>query len=794
MQNLDTILSEASKKMIALLTLPDVSQSSVSNSAALEPDDVLITMDDEKNITIDEMESNNNVTFPVVLCNICFDPIDDIIRYIDATRSVSGQSNGDIRVITSHLESSVKCSICNSRIHTNCSPQLRDRKSSILLLQYRCNNCLVNNGISSLFGVNILGKEKSQFIDDKILKQDEMDKKEEESVSISTTSLIPIDTSMWGSIKDFDCTEPICFDNTIETLLNLETTKKELESLRENLKNERVSFFQSNPPEFDYIRVCRDLRIKLNSSNIDSPIKRNTNNRGNNDDEAAICVCKKEVENSGKKKSNKLSERGTGCKEDCLNRVSFQECSSRTCVFGKDVEGQCSNRAIQRRENAMTIPMLAMGGKGWGLFADQDIIAGTFIAEYVGDILDETACKERMTFYSRRHAQHYYMLEVRNGFIIDAGLRGNETRFINHSCSANAGAIKMRCRKEGSALSDTLEEEKDVRVGIYALKNIAKGQEITYDYNFVSFGSEKERWTCECGAGNCRKKLGNNKRDLLQDDFDIHFLTQRQSEIQESTSSQVLVPHAGLTFFDDHEAISAHTLALSKSFANSSELFNTPLLNIWMSEPNNKVELEWGQDRRLFLLGKKVSKHNRYDLGFERISSQTSFSQKKGLLRGILNRCEKLESDLQFLSQTNSKNVHFNLKWATHGFAATEFHRHNEASSAIAQPVEETDHSLLQVSNKSGMYINENICSKCLGIGSLLCCDECSRAYHFSCVGKLESDISSSQKWRCPECSSAIRAARAHSSTSNIRILDDDTKRDVHYRLAALQVIANEKN
>jgi hypothetical protein len=776
MQNLDMTLSEASKKLLALQS---------TNSAALEPDDVLNTMDDEKNITMDETESNNNITLPV-LCIICYDPINDLIRYIDAASSVSGQSNGDARVIISHPESSIKCYVCNSHIHTNCSPQLRDRKSSMLLLQYRCNKCLINNGISSLFGVNFLGEEKSQSIDDTILKEDE------KSFSTSTTSSTPIDTSIWGSIKDFDCTEPICFDNTIETLLT-SSTNNELESLREILKNERVSFFQSNPPEFDYIRVCRDLRIKSISPNIDSPIKRNANNRGNNDDEAAICVCKKEVGNSGKKKSiyNKLSERGTGCKEDCLNRVSFQECSSRTCVFGKDVEGQCSNRAIQRRENAMTIPLLAMGGKGWGLFADQDIMAGTFIAEYVGDILDETACKERMNFYTRRHAQHYYMLEVRNGYIIDAGLRGNETRFINHSCSANAGAIKMRCRKEGSAISDTLEEEKDVRVGIYAFKNIAKGQEITYDYNFVSFGSESERWTCECGAGNCRKKLGNNKRDVLHDDFDIHVFKQGQSEIQKSAASQVLVPHAGLTFFDEYEAISSHTLAISQSSAYSSELLNTPLLNIWTSEPNNRVELEWGQERRLFLLGEKVSR-NKYDSSFERITSQKSISRKKGLLRGMLNRSEKLERDLQFLSETTtSEIVHLNLKRATYGFAAAEFHRHNEASSALAQPVEETDHSLLQVSKKSGICINENVCSKCLGIGSLLCCDECSRAYHFSCVGKLESDISSSQKWRCPECSSAIRAARVHSSISSIRILDDDTKRDVQYRLAALQVIAN---
>jgi hypothetical protein len=50
---------------------------------------------------------------------------------------------------------------------------------------------------------------------------------------------------------------------------------------------------------------------------------------------------------------------------------------------------------------------------------------------------------------------------------------------------------------------------------------------------------------------------------------------------------------------------------------------------------------------------------------------------------------------------------------------------------------------------------HEVTCSKCFGVGDLLCCDGCPRAYHVSCVNAYGVP---SGKWLCPECKRALRA------------------------------------
>jgi len=75
--------------------------------------------------------------------------------------------------------------------------------------------------------------------------------------------------------------------------------------------------------------------------------------------------------------------------------------------------------------------------------------------------------------------------------VIDAAVGGNDARFINHSCEPN-------CR--------TFVEKK--RVYIEALKAVAEGEELTYDYNLTRDGKEtaetEKQFACHCGAKTCR--------------------------------------------------------------------------------------------------------------------------------------------------------------------------------------------------------------------------------------------------------------------------------------------------
>jgi hypothetical protein len=40
----------------------------------------------------------------------------------------------------------------------------------------------------------------------------------------------------------------------------------------------------------------------------------------------------------------------------------------------------------------------------------------------------------------------------------------------------------------------------------------------------------------------------------------------------------------------------------------------------------------------------------------------------------------------------------------------------------------------------------------CAEVGTLLCCDFCVKAFHFSCVGMNEDSLHDDEKWRCIEC------------------------------------------
>lgn len=205
---------------------------------------------------------------------------------------------------------------------------------------------------------------------------------------------------------------------------------------------------------------------------------------GAHDDDGERCNC-----------SSDASKRG--CVDGCVNRVLFLECNSHNCGYGGDPDRLCSNRSLQRRVTKKVIPK-PTGGKGWGLFAGEAIAAGEFVMEYVGEILDDAACEQRLREYKAAGERHYYLLEITREQVIDAGRMGNETRFINHSCNANCEAHKRR-------VGD------DTRIGIFACRDIAAGEEITYDYQYTAF--TEDRWRCQCGAANCRGYLGANRKE-----------------------------------------------------------------------------------------------------------------------------------------------------------------------------------------------------------------------------------------------------------------------------------------
>lgn len=131
--------------------------------------------------------------------------------------------------------------------------------------------------------------------------------------------------------------------------------------------------------------------------------------------------------------------------------------------------------------------------QGRGGFASRNIAAGERIVEYGGERI---SWKEADTRYDddaqRRH--HTFLFAVTSRTVIDGAVQGNDARFINHSCDPNCEAI-----------------DDDGRIYIEALRDIAAGEELYYDYAYArdeSTTAEDEKlYMCRCGTAACRGSI-----------------------------------------------------------------------------------------------------------------------------------------------------------------------------------------------------------------------------------------------------------------------------------------------
>lgn len=127
---------------------------------------------------------------------------------------------------------------------------------------------------------------------------------------------------------------------------------------------------------------------------------------------------------------------------------------------------------------------------GLGAFALRPIRKGTRIIEYVGERISQAEADRRYDDTQFDHPR-VLLFNVDDETAIDAAVNGNEARFINHSCDPNCSAVTQRGR-----------------IYIWAIKNIRRGDELTYDYNLTREGIADEevhgRYACHCGAPTCR--------------------------------------------------------------------------------------------------------------------------------------------------------------------------------------------------------------------------------------------------------------------------------------------------
>ncbi|ANZ73736.1 BA75_00776T0 [Komagataella pastoris] len=173
---------------------------------------------------------------------------------------------------------------------------------------------------------------------------------------------------------------------------------------------------------------------------------------------------------------------------ECINRLTSIECMSGTCSCGDD----CQNQRFQKRQYA-PIAVFETERKGYGVRAQDDIKQDAFIYEYLGEVIDESTFRKRKENYDNQGLEHFYFMMLQKGEFIDATAKGGLGRFCNHSCRPNAYVDKWEVGNK-------------LRMGIFAKRDIYKGEEICFDYNVDRYGANPQK--CYCGEDNCIGFLG----------------------------------------------------------------------------------------------------------------------------------------------------------------------------------------------------------------------------------------------------------------------------------------------
>ena len=134
---------------------------------------------------------------------------------------------------------------------------------------------------------------------------------------------------------------------------------------------------------------------------------------------------------------------------------------------------------------------------GRGVFAIKDIPEDTLIIEYTGRRISSDEADE-MWPVDPDDPFHTFFFSLSSGETIDGGTKGNASRWINHSCEPNCEA------REGTH---------GKRVYIYSLRDIKKGEELSFDYGLViddELTEELQRdYQCLCGSKKCRGTMLN---------------------------------------------------------------------------------------------------------------------------------------------------------------------------------------------------------------------------------------------------------------------------------------------
>ena len=128
---------------------------------------------------------------------------------------------------------------------------------------------------------------------------------------------------------------------------------------------------------------------------------------------------------------------------------------------------------------------------GHGIFATKNIKKNTKIIQYIGEKVTRSEGNKRSEkrikkYLNSNKTGSVYIFELNKNYDIDGSPNYNKARYINHSCSPNCEV-------------DITNDE----IWIQSIKNIRKGEELSYDYGYSFDKDDYKDHICKCGSKNC---------------------------------------------------------------------------------------------------------------------------------------------------------------------------------------------------------------------------------------------------------------------------------------------------
>jgi SET domain-containing protein len=141
---------------------------------------------------------------------------------------------------------------------------------------------------------------------------------------------------------------------------------------------------------------------------------------------------------------------------------------------------------------------------GNGVFAVKSLGKGERLIEYKGRRRTHEEVDNDDT--GDVESGHTFLFTISDDYVIDANYEGNDARWMNHSCDPNCEAV----------IEEDEDDARNSRVFIEAVRTIAPGEELTYNYGIVLAERHTPRlkkiWACRCGAKKCTGTMLQPKR------------------------------------------------------------------------------------------------------------------------------------------------------------------------------------------------------------------------------------------------------------------------------------------